>query len=156
IIVNGDLSSVTPNDGVFSQTPGQFPNLSFQGGSYFRDVYFTPVPTYSVSGTVSPSSSVAGTTLALSGDATGTTGVDSNGNYSFGTLLNGNYTITPSKFGYTFSPPFAQVTVNNGSITMVNFTMTAIPTYTASGTVSPSGIGSGTLLTLTGTATAST
>jgi hypothetical protein len=110
------------------------------------------VQTWSISGTVSPSGS--GTVLTLSGTSTGTATADVSGNYSFTGLLNGSYTVTPSKTGYTFSPANQPVTISSANVTSVNFTATPPPTYSISGTVSPASLGSGTVLTLSGVASA--
>ena len=156
VITNQDLSTVTPNDGLLSTTPGQFPTSSFQGGSYFRDVYFTPTPTYTISGNISPVTS--GATVTLSGSASATTTSDGSGNYTFSGLLNGTYTVTPTETGYTFNPPNTQVTVSSANVTAVNFTSTALPTYTISGSIGPSGSGNGAGATvaLSGTASGTT
>jgi hypothetical protein len=109
---------------------------------------------FGISGAVSPSSIGSGTLLTLSGPASASTAADSSGNYSFANLGNGTYTVTPSKAGFTFSPASQTVTISGGNITSVNFTVAAVPTYVISGTVSPSSIGNGTLLTLSGTTNA--
>src|SRR5262249_34691668 len=110
------------------------------------------VPTWTISGTVSPAASGAGTTLTLSGGASGSTTADASGNFSFAGLANGTYTVTPSKTGFTFSPVSQSVTVSGANVTGVNFTITPIPTWTISGTVSPAATGTGTTLTLSGPA----
>ena len=116
----------------------------------------TAVPTWSISGTVSPVASGPGTTLTLSGTATGTTTADVSGNFTFTGLNNGTYTVTPSKSGFTFSPTSQPVTVNGANVTAVNFTATAIPTWSITGTVSPVANGPGTTLTLSGAASGTT
>jgi trimeric autotransporter adhesin len=85
--------------------------------------------TYSISGTVSGAASV---TIAC----TGQTSVVTSGAYTFSGLANGTYTITPSLTGYTFSPTSYSVTVSGANVTGKDFTATAIPTYSISGTVS--------------------
>jgi hypothetical protein len=40
-VVNGDLSTVVGNNGVYG-SPGQFPTNSYNHGNYFRDVVFAP------------------------------------------------------------------------------------------------------------------
>src|SRR5262249_59550441 len=104
----------------------------------------------------SPAASGTGTTLTLSGAAAGTTTADGSGNFSFAGLSNGTYTVTPSKTGFTFSPPSQSVTVSGANVTGVNFTITPIPTWTISGIVSPAANGTGTTLTLSGGASGST
>ncbi len=83
---------------------------------------------------------------------------DASGNYSIGNLTNGTYTLTPSKSGYTFTPGSQTVTINGADVANVNFTAVATQqTWTISGTIGPSAsIGVGTLLTLSGAASATT
>jgi hypothetical protein len=57
----------------------------------------------------------------LSGAATATTVADSSGNYAFSGLQNGAYTVSPTKAGFTFSPPNQAVTISGGPGT-ANFT----------------------------------
>jgi hypothetical protein len=116
----------------------------------------TPIPTWSISGTVSPAASGSGATLTLSGTASATTTADASGNFTFTGLANGSYTVTPSKTGFTFSPTSAPVTVSGANVTAINFTATPIPTWSISGTVSPAASGSGTTLTLSGAASGTT
>jgi len=110
--------------------------------------------TYSVSGTISPSTIGSGTTLTLSGTSTATAVADANGNYSFTGLANGSYTVTPSKTGDTFTPVNLSVTVSGANQAAVNFTAQAVASWSISGTISPSALGSGTTLTLSGASTA--
>src|SRR5439155_1562250 len=109
---------------------------------------------FAITGTVSPSSMGSGTLLTLSGPASASAAADSSGNYSFASLVNGTYTVTPSKAGYTFSPPNQTITINAASATAINFTGAVVPTYAISGTVNPSSAGSGTVLTLSGASSA--
>ncbi|MBI4915136.1 MAG: PPC domain-containing protein, partial [Acidobacteria bacterium] len=110
--------------------------------------------TYSISGTVS-GTVVSGVTMTLSGAGTGTTTTAANGTYTFSGRANGSYTVTPSLAGYTFSPANSAVTVSGANVTGVNFTSSAAPTYSISGTVSGA-IAAGVTINLTGAATAST
>jgi len=116
----------------------------------------TPIPTWSISGTVSPAANGTGTTLTLTGTSSGSTTADASGNFSFAGLTNGTYTVTPAKTGFTFSPASQSVTVSGANVTGVNFTATPIPTWSVSGTVSPAANGTGTTLTLSGAASQST
>jgi len=111
---------------------------------------------YSISGTVSPSTIGSGATITLSGTSSASTVADANGNYSFTGLANGSYTVTPNKTGDTFTPVNQAVTVNAANQTGINFTAQAVASYSISGTVSPSTIGSGATVTLSGTSSAST
>ena len=98
--------------------------------------------------TVTPSSLGSGTTLAQSNGTAATTPIAS-GNFTFSGVANGTYTVTPTKAGYSFSPTSRSVTVNGANVTGVSFTATALQTtWTVSGTVSPSSLGSGTTLAL--------
>ncbi len=78
-----------------------------------------------MSGTVSPAAGGSGTSLFIGG-ALLTTTADGSGNYNFTGLPNGTYTVTPSKSGYTFSPPNRSVTINGADVTGVNFTAQAV------------------------------
>jgi hypothetical protein len=106
-------------------------------------------PTYMISGTVS-GAVTTGVTVNLTGTSSGTATTDSSGNYSFTSLSNGGYTVTPSKSGFTFAPTSQSVTVNNANPPGTNFTSTAVPTYTISGTVSGA-VTTGVTVNLTGT-----
>ncbi|HVJ09778.1 MAG TPA: N,N-dimethylformamidase beta subunit family domain-containing protein [Acidisarcina sp.] len=86
--------------------------------------------TWSISGSVTPSTSGSGTLLTLSGASSATTIADSLGNYSFAGLANGSYTVTPSKTGYTFTPPSQTVSVNGANIISLNFAAQAATTNT--------------------------
>jgi hypothetical protein len=82
-------------------------------------------------------------TVSINTTPVQTTTTDSSGNYSFGTVPNGTYTITPSIAGAesVFFPANQSVTVNNGTISGVNFS--AILGYTVSGAVSYAGASTG-------------
>ncbi len=111
--------------------------------------------TYGISGTVSRAAT-SGVTMTLSGAASATTTTASGGTYSFAGLANGTYTVTPSKSGYTFSPASASETVSGANITGVNFTATAVPTYSISGTITLNGSGLAGVTVTSGTASATT
>src|SRR5438876_1913593 len=114
--------TVTPSKSGFTFAPTSQPVTV--NGANATGVNFTaqPVPTWSISGTVSPAANGSGTTLTLSGGASGTTTADSSGNFAFAGLANGTYTVTPSKSGFTFTPASQPVTVNGANATGVNFT----------------------------------
>lgn len=96
---------------------------------------------FSIRGQVtSGSSGLSGVTMKLTGAAANTVTTDTNGNYSFGGLGNGNYTITPSKTGFTFDPASSAQVISNADITAVNFTVTAVPTFSISGSTGLSGV----------------
>ena len=115
-----------------------------------------PPPTWSISGSISPPSIGAGVTVGLSGTSTATVTADSAGNYSFSGLANGTYSVTPTQSGVTFAPTSQSVTINGASATGVNFSgqTSPPPTWSISGTISPSTIGAGVTVGLSGTSTA--
>ncbi len=110
--------------------------------------------TYSISGTVS-GAVASGVTINLTGASTASTTTGTGGTYTFSGLANGSYTVTPSLTGYTFSPTSTAVTISSANQTGINFTSTAVPTYSISGTVSGA-VTSGVTMNLTGAKTAST
>jgi hypothetical protein len=113
--------------------------------------------TYSLSGTISPSRG-GGATVALSGTTAMSTTADASGNFSFAGLANGIYAVTPSKSGYTFSPSTQAATVNGSNVSGLNFAATpqASPTFTISGTITPSTGGNGATVILSGATGATT
>jgi len=113
-------------------------------------------PTFSISWTISPTAGGSGATVTLSGAASATTTANSSGSYTFTGLANGAYTVTPSNTGYTFGPVNQAVTVNGANITGVNFTASANPTFSISGTISPTAGGDLATVTLSGAANATT
>jgi hypothetical protein len=113
-------------------------------------------PTYSISGTISPTAGGSGATLTLSGAVTTTTTADAAGNYTFGGLANGTYAVTPSHTGYTFNPTSQSAPVNGANVTGINFTAQVAPTFSISGTISPTAGGSGATVVLSGAAAATT
>lgn len=108
-------------------------------------------PTWSISGAISPSSTGNGTSVSLSGPVSTSTTANSSGNYTFTGLANGTYTVTPNKTGYTFSPTSQTVPINGANATAINFTATALPTFSVSGAITPTSGGSGATVTLTTT-----
>jgi uncharacterized repeat protein (TIGR01451 family) len=78
--------------------------------------------TYGISGTISPAANGAGATVSLSGAASAGATADSNGNYAFSGLANGSYVLTPTKNGFTFTPPNQNVTLSGANLNSVNFT----------------------------------
>lgn len=99
--------------------------------------------TYSIAGTVT---GATGVTVTLSGPASGT--VTTSGAFSFAAVAPGTYTVTPSKAGYTFTPPSAQVTLTGANVSNVDFAAAPV-TYAISGRVT--GV-AGATLTLSGAA----
>ena len=78
-------------------------------------------PAGSISGTITPTTIGNGTTVTLTGVATGTRTADANGSFGFSALPDGGYTVTPSKTGYTFTPPSQAVTISGGNSATVSF-----------------------------------
>jgi hypothetical protein len=147
--------TVTPSRTGYSFTPPNQP-VTVNGASVpGQNFTSTAVPTYSISGTVS-GAIASGVTMSLTGTSTGTTATDGSGNYSFTGFSNGNYTVTPTKIGYTFTPSSQGVTLNGFDITAVNFTSAVAPTWTISGTISPSSLATGAAVALSGASTATT
>ena len=115
-----------------------------------------PEETYDLTGTITISGGAAlpGVTMTLSGAGSGTAMTDASGNYSFTGLANGSYTVTPSLAGYTFDPTNQAVTISGANVPLISFTATVNPnpTYSISGTITKSGGGalSGVTMTLSG------
>jgi Domain of unknown function (DUF4082)/Bacterial Ig-like domain/Bacterial Ig domain len=148
IVFNGSSLSFT------TQTIKGVQYASFNASSGSYQARYGAGSSFSISGTISGSGGNAAT-VTLSGTASATTTADSSGNYTFTGLLNGAYTVTPSKTGFTFAPASQNVTVNGSNVTATNFTSTALPTFSISGTISGSG-GNAATVTLSGTANATT
>ncbi|MEI9811497.1 MAG: hypothetical protein WDO18_01925 [Acidobacteriota bacterium] len=107
------------------------------------------LPTFSLAGIVAGG---AGSTVALSGAASQTTTVDPSGNFVFTGLLNGSYTVTPSKAGFSMTPPSRPATVSGANVVNVNFTANQ-QTWAISGTITG---GASSTVTLSGAAAKTT
>lgn len=114
----------------------------------------TAAGSFSATGTITPSAAGNQAVVTLSGAASGSATADSTGTYTFANLANGTYAATPAKPGYVFSPSSQSFTVNGANASIPNFA--ASPTFSISGSISPSTAGSGTIMALSGTASAST
>ena len=114
----------------------------------------TVAGSFSATGTITPAAAGNQAVVTLSGGATGTATADSTGTYTFANLANGTYAATPSKPGYVFTPASQAFTVNGINSSIPN--IAASPTFSISGSISPLAAGNGTLITLSGTASAST
>src|SRR5258707_2154623 len=102
-------------------------------GSYVAVIFSsTAQSTFTISGTISGVGG-PGATVNLTGAATASVTADASGVYSFSGIANGSYTVTPSKTGFTFTPPSQAVTVNGANAT-ANFS-TVVQTYTISGSI---------------------
>ena len=66
----------------------------------------------------------AGLVSATVSDGTRSTFTDANGEYSIDDVPNGTYKVTPSIYNFTFTPASRSVTVNDESVSDVNFTAT--------------------------------
>ena len=156
-LANGTYT-VTPSHAGYTFNPTSL-SVTVSGANITSGLNFTATAqggTHSISGTISPVTGGSGATVTLSGVASATTTADGVGNYNFTGLANGNYAVTPSHTGYTFSPTTQAVTVNGANITGLNFTATAVQTFSISGTISPAAGGGGATVTLSGAASAST
>ena len=134
-VANGTYT-VTPSKSAFTFTPAN-QSVTISGASV-GGVNFTatPIPTFSISGTITPAASGNGATMTLSGAASATVLADSSGNYSFSGLLNGLYTVTPSKSGFVFTPASQSVTVNGANVIGINFTAQTAVAITIDATTS--------------------
>ena len=154
-LANGTYT-VTPSKSGYTFTP---PSQSVTiNGANVSGTNFTAnavVTTWSLSGTISPAAGGSGATVTLSGSASATVSADSSGNYSFAGLANGTYTVTPTKSGYTFTPPNQSATINGTNVSGINFTANAVvTTWSLSGTITPAANGSGATVTLSGSGSA--
>ena len=145
--------TVTPTRAGYAFSPSS--RTVTLSGTGVSGVDFAAVPV-TISGTVSPLPAGSGVTLRLSGAAAGTATSDASGNYSFSGVADGTYTLTPSKTGFTFTPNNRAVAISGANVTGQDFTAQALPTFTLSGTISPSTTGAGATVTLSGAASATT
>jgi beta-glucanase (GH16 family) len=154
-LANGSYT-VTPSRSGFSFSPASLA-VTVNGANVTAANFTATALGFNISGTLSPVTGGSGATVTLSGAASATSTSDGSGNFVFTGVKNGTYAVTPSQTGYSFSPTTQSVTVNSANVTGVNFTAAAAsPTYTLSGSISPSTSGSGVLVSLTGVASAST
>ncbi len=123
-LLNGAYT-VTPSKPGYSISPTSLPvtvnNAAVSGVNFTA----SPLPTYSISGTVSPAFG-GGMTVTASGAGSGTATTDSSGNYTISGLGNGAYTVTPSASGYAFTPASQPATIAGAPATGVNFTAQAV------------------------------
>jgi hypothetical protein len=154
-LANGSYT-VTPTKSGVSFGPSNQP-VTINGANQSGVNFTAQTVTYSISGTITPATSGTGATVTLSGAGSATTTADGSGNYVFSGLANGSYTVTPTKTGYSFTPPSQNVIVNNAGQSGINFTaQSTASSYTISGNISPSAGGSGATVALSGTATGTT
>ena len=96
--------------------------------------------TFNVSGRLidDHGNALGGVKISVSNGA-GSFTTDSNGNYGFLGLNPGTYTVTPSKTGYTFTPPSRTVTLPPDA-EHIDFSSTAVPTtFSIQGSISKDG-----------------
>jgi hypothetical protein len=92
---------------------------------------------FTVSGTITGTGSET-VTLTQGATTIATVTADASGNYSFANIANGSYTVTPAKTGFSFNPANQPVTVNGASVSVPNFTATAL-SFTVSGAITGTG-----------------
>jgi hypothetical protein len=158
---NGNYSFSNVPNGSYTVTPSKAgtgfspttQSVTVNGANASVPTFVATAQTQTISGAISPANLGVGTLLTLAGpnQLILTATADAAGNYSFPGLQSGSYTVTPTKVGFTFSPGSQGVSISTGINGTANFTATAIPTFSVSGTVSPAAAGAGTLLTLSGT-----
>jgi Bacterial Ig domain/Lysyl oxidase len=163
---NGNYSFAGLGNGTYTVTPSKIgfnfsptsQQVTISGLDQTVPTFTATAQTWTISGTITPTSSGAGSNVTLSQGSTTITTVTAgaNGTYSFSGLANGTYAVTPSKTGYTFSPTAQTVTVNGTNASNINFTATAVQTYSISGNISPGSAGAGSLLSLSGTPSTTT
>jgi len=139
----GDWVHPRPDAGLWSE----------MGQTFYNAIVSFSAPTYPVSGTVTlGAGGQSGVTVSSGGSSTVT---DSNGNFSL-SLSNAAYTLTPSLSGFSYTPTTRSVTVNGVAITGQNFTATALPTYSITGTITVGAAGLNGVTVSDGTRTATT
>jgi hypothetical protein len=153
-IGNGAYSVIPSKPGFTFMPTSQ--NVTISGANQTVPAFTATPLTWTISGTVGPTTAGVGTLLTLSGAAAATATADASGNYIFVGLPNGNYVVTPSKSGYTFTPTAIPVSISGANVAGLNFTATAVPTWSISSAVSPASLGAGTLLTLSGSPSGTT
>jgi formylglycine-generating enzyme len=79
---------------------------------------------YTIQGRViEKNAGISGVLVHFTGSGLDTTATTSStGSYTFTVISNGIFTLTPSKTGYSFTPPSIQVTVNGTDMTVSDFT----------------------------------
>ena len=150
-VANG-MYTVTPGNAGYIFTPAS--QIVAVNGAAVTGINFTAAPTWTIQGNISPVSAAAGAivTLTQSAATVATANTDSGGNFGFD-AVNGVYTATPTRSGYSFTPPSQTVTVSGAPVNGISFIASPLPTYTISGNIAN---GNGASVTLSGVATAST
>src|SRR5204862_41713 len=114
-----DRPCSTIEEGIMRSSKGGFA-LAIWLGVIFAACGRGGSSTYALSGAVT-GAIADGVLITLTGATNATTTTAGGGSYSFSGLANGSYTLTPSKAGYSFSPPSITVTVGGGNVTGQNF-----------------------------------
>jgi len=127
--------------GLTSSTEASFPvtggpDLTYNGGTY-GDAFVAKVSaeegptTYTTSGRVTDSNStpLAGVSVVAGAGGSLAATTNASGYYTITGLITGTYTLTPTKSGYTFSPPSRTVSVPPDA-TGQDFTATATVAWT--------------------------
>lgn len=106
---------------------------------YIDDLQITAENTYQVTGRVTEDGEgVAGVTVTLAGDEVETATTGTGGAYSFSGVLNGIYSVTPARYGYTFSPESSTETVAGADRQNIDFSTTSTQ-FIVHGTVQSGG-----------------
>ena len=136
-VPNGTYT-VTPTKAGNSFTPTTL-SVTVAGANQTGKNFTTaPLPTYSISGTITLSGAgLAGVVVSNGSGVTATT--DANGLYTLSGIPQGSYTITPSKAGHTFTPTSRTGTISS-NLTAQNFTAT-FSTATYEGFAYTAGVG---------------
>jgi len=106
-----------------------------------QDIYLTPVeeesPTSTVTGsiTANPMPSVTVTLKDSTGSTVGTPVTTSGGSYTFANVAPGTYTLTFTAAGYKTETRTVNVGENGGTVTVDAVTMTKVPTYAITGSI---------------------
>jgi len=92
-------------------------------GASVTGINFIAGAGYMISGALSPAANGVGATVTLTGTLNATTTVTGSGTFTFTGLPPGSYTVTPSRANATFSPTSMSVSISNGNVGGVNFTV---------------------------------
>jgi len=96
------------------------------------------------------------TEMTLAGGGSRTTMTEANGEYAFYALLDGTCTVTPSREGFTFSPPSQTIDLRGADVRLMPFRATPTSPRAISGRVRDGGRGvAGALVTVSGDLNAS-
>lgn len=113
------------------------------------------VTTYAISGTVS-GDEVSGVIISVSGTSSARTTTDSSGDFSV-SVPAGTYTVTPTLYKYTFDPESSSsIAVSDADVSGIDFTSTAVTTFTNLSGKIAGDVVEGVAVTLSGTGSDST